>query len=59
MVTEDIARRARTGRRRETARWRQLYAGQAITWPLDFFVPVRGYAKGGDADNVEFVDIAA
>jgi hypothetical protein len=26
---------------------------------LIFLVPVRGYAKGGDADNVEFVGIAA
>jgi hypothetical protein len=25
----------------------------------DFLVPVRGYAKGGDAENVEFVGIAA
>jgi hypothetical protein len=24
-----------------------------------FLVPVRGYAKGGDAENVEFVGIAA
>ena len=24
-----------------------------------FLLPVRGYAKGGDAENVEFVGIAA
>jgi hypothetical protein len=26
---------------------------------LGFLVPVRGYAKEGDAENVEFVGIAA
>ena len=24
-----------------------------------FLVPVRGYAKGGDAENIQFVGIAA